>query len=91
MEQISYKVGALKKLIAESAQEFEAKLGPGVKSDNKRNNEKSYKDAEKAAKDFDGGLTPEKKGELPAKEDYNKTTLDYNPRTEVSKEQKNSK
>lgn len=90
MEQISYKVGDLRRLIRESAQEFEPKLGAGVKSDNKRNNEKSYKDAEKAAKDFDGGLKPEKKGELPAKEDYNKTTLDYNPRTEVSKEQKDN-
>ena len=90
MEYVSYNVGKLRKVIAESAQEFEPKLGAGVKSDNKRNNEKSYKDAEKAAKDFDGGLKPEKKGELPAKEDFNKTTLDYNPRTEVSKEQKDN-
>lgn len=90
MEKISYKVGDLKRIIAESAQEFNPVLGPGVKSDNKSNNEKSYKDAEKAAKDFDGGLKNEKKGELPPKEDYNRTTLDYNPRTEVSKEQKDN-
>ena len=88
MEMKSYTVGEIKRLVMESAQEFDAKLGAGVRADNKRNNEKSYKDAEKAAKDFDGGLTPEKKGELPEKEDYNRTTLDYNPRTEVSKEQK---
>jgi cytochrome P450 len=74
----------------ESASEFKAKLGPNVEADNKKNNEKSYKDAEKAAKDFDGGLKNEKKGELPPKEDYNRTTIDYNPRTEVSKEQKDN-
>ena len=90
MEYVSYNVGKLRKIIAESAQEFEPKIGAGVRADNERNNEKSYKNAEKAAKDFDGGLKPEKKGELPAKEDYNKTTLDYNPRTEVSKEQKDN-
>lgn len=84
----SYSVGELKRIIRESAQEFDAKVGPNVKSDNKKNNEKSYKDAEKAAKDFDGGLKPEKKGKLPDKMDGNRTTLDYNPRTEVSDEYK---
>lgn len=86
MSTISYSVGELKRIIKESKNEFDAKLGPNVMSDNKRNNEKSYKDAEKAAKDYDGGLTDEKKGELPPKIDGNRTTLDYNPRTEPSKE-----
>lgn len=86
MEQISYKVGDLKKLIRESAQEFEPKLGDGVKANNKKNNEKSYKDAEKAAKDYDGGLQPEKKGSLPAKVDGNRTTLEYNPVTDAGKD-----
>lgn len=86
MSTISYSVGELKRIIKESKNEFDAKLGPNVMSDNKRNNEKSYKDAEKAAKDYDGGLRNENKGELPEKLDGNRTTLDYNPRTEPSKE-----
>lgn len=86
MSTISYSVGELKRIIKESKSEFDAKMGPNVMSDNKRNNEKSYKDAEKAAKDYDGGLRDEKKGELPEKTDGNRTTLDYNPRTEPSKD-----
>lgn len=88
MGQISYNVGELRRIIKESANEFKPVIGPEVVSDNKRNNDKSYKDAEKAAKDFDGGLTEPKKGKLPDKMDGNRTTLGYNPRTEVSKEQK---
>lgn len=86
MELVKYTVGDIKRIIAESAQEFDAKLGPSVKSDNKKNNEKSYKDTEKKVKDYDGGLQPDKKGDLPEKADYNRTTLDYNPRTAPSKE-----
>lgn len=86
MEQVSYRVGDIRRVIKESSLGFEPKLGANVKSDNKRNNEKSYKDAEKAAKDYDGGLKDEKKGNLPDKMDGNHTTLDYNPRTEVSKD-----
>lgn len=86
MGTISYSVGELKRLIAEERQEFDAKIGANVMSGNKRNNEKSYKDAEKAAKDYDGGLRDEKKGKLPEKSDGNRTTLDYNPRTEPSKD-----
>ena len=86
MTQLQYRVGDLRRIVQESAQEFEAKLGPGVKQDNKKNNEKSYKDAEKAAKDFDGGLKEEPKGKLPDKMDGNRTVLDYNPRTAPSKE-----
>lgn len=88
MEQIKITVGEIRKIIQESASEFEPKLGDGVMSDNKKNNDKSYKDAEKAAKDYDGGLKPEKKGKLPDKDDYNRTVLDYNPRTEPTKEYK---
>jgi hypothetical protein len=80
-------VGEIKKLIAESSQEFSPVLGAGVESNNKKNNEKSYKDAEKAAKDFDGGLKdPKKVANLYPKTDANRTTLDYNPRTEPDKE-----
>ena len=82
METISYKVGELKRIIKESSDEFKAKVGPNVESDNKRNNEKSYKESEKRAKDYDGGLKDQKKPELPEKKDGNRTTLDYNPSIE---------
>jgi hypothetical protein len=81
-----FTVGDLKRLIAESSKnEFKPVLGPNVESDNKSNNDKSYKDAEKRAKDYDGGLSKEEKRELPKKEDFNRTTLDYNPRVEPDK------
>jgi hypothetical protein len=81
-----FNVGYLKRLIAESSKnEFKPVLGPNVESDNKSNNGKSYKDAEKRAKDYDGGLGKEKERELPKKEDFNRTTLDYNPRIEPDK------
>lgn len=80
----SYKVGDLRRIIKES-NEFKPVLGPNVESENKRNNEKSYKDSEKRAKDYDGGLKDPKKGTLPPKTDGNKTTLDYNPVTEPDK------
>lgn len=86
--QTSFNVGELRRVIKESSSEFKPVLGPGVESDNKKNNEKSYKEAEKRAKEFDGGLkAPEKKGKLPEK-DINRTTLDYTLRTEPSKEYK---
>lgn len=86
MEQVTYRVGDLKRIIRESAQEFNPKVGAGVISTNAKNNEESYKNAEKAAKDYDGGLGKENKGSLPDKDDANRTTLDYNPRTEPNKE-----
>ena len=88
MSTYSYKVGELRKLVSESAENFKPVIGPGVIKTNAQNNEKSYKDAEKAAKDYDGGLQPEKKGKLPEKTDGNRTTLDYNPRIEPDKSYK---
>jgi len=88
MKQVSISVGDLKRIIAESSSEFKAKLGPNVEADNKKNNEKSYKDSEKRAKDYDGGLAKEEKKTLSKKEDYNRTTLDYNPISEPDKETK---
>jgi hypothetical protein len=72
-------------MISESTSEFKPVIGPNVTSDNKKNSEKAYKEAEKQAKDFDGGLKGPKKGKLADKEDANRTTLDYNPRTEPDK------
>jgi len=89
MKTYVYNVGALRKLIAESSNEFKPVIGNGVESDNKSNNGKAYKDAEKKVKDFDGGLSKsEKSSKLPDKEDFNRTTLDYNPRVEPDKEWK---
>lgn len=85
MSTYSYKVGDLRRIVKESTENFKPVIGPNVIKDNAKNNEKSYKDAEKAAKDYDGGLQPEKKGNLPDKLDGNRTTLDYNPRTEPDK------
>lgn len=88
MTHYSYTVGELKKLIAESSQEFKPVLGPNVERDNKKNNEESYKETEKKAKDYDGGLNEPKKEKLQDKVDGNRTTLEYNPDIEPSKEYK---
>jgi hypothetical protein len=77
--EMTYKVSDLKKLVAESSNEFKAVLGPGVESENKKNNGKAYSDAKKRAKDYDGGLEKEVGEEKPKYEklDANKTTIDY--------------
>lgn len=77
---MTYKVSDLKALIAESSNEFKAKLGPGVESGDKANNGKAYKDAEKRAKDYDGGLADSievAKYDKTKEGDDNRTTLDY--------------
>ena len=85
----SFLVKDIKRLIAESSKnEFKPVLGASVESDNKSNNGKAYKDAEKKVKDFDGGLGKEETKKLPQKEDFNRTTIDYNPRTEPDKDWK---
>lgn len=77
--QTSIKVGDFRALIAESSNEFKAKLGDGVESKNKSINDKAYTDAKKRAKDFDGGLEDEvgSKHVDYVKDDFNRTTLDY--------------
>lgn len=79
MEERVYKAKDFRRLVTESSNEFKAKLGPNVESDDKKNNGKAYKDAEKRAKDFDGGLSDKVKKTKFEKNDGNKTTLDYNP------------
>lgn len=82
----SYKVSDLKKIIRESISEFKPKVGPNVVSDNKKNNEESYKEAEKTVEDANKLV---KKDETKfEKHDYNRTTLGYNPRVEPTKEYK---
>lgn len=58
MKTRSYSVSELKSIIRESANEFNAILGSAVISNNKKNNEKAYKEIEKNVKNYDGGLKP---------------------------------
>lgn len=80
MKTMTYKVSDIRSMIQESSNEFKAKLGPGVKSGNEANNGKAYKDAEKRAKDYDGGLADSievAKYDKTKEGDDNRTTLDY--------------
>ncbi len=87
MSELIYKVGELKQLIRESSKnEFSPRLGTNVERDNKANNEKSYKESEKKAKDFDGGLREPKKNKPTDREDYNGSTLDYDTVRETDPE-----
>lgn len=77
--ELTYKVSDIKAIIQESANEFKAKLGPNVESEDKKNNDKAYKDAAKRAKDYDGGLEEKTDDVKIEKLDNNATTLDYEP------------
>ena len=60
-------------------QEFKAKKGENVDSEDKKNNGKAVNDILKKVKEYDGGLSDEKKKENPRDvDDYNRTTLDNN-------------
>ena len=85
MKELSFNVGAVQQFIKESANSFKAKVGGDVVADNKKNNEKFYKDTEKAVKSYADNLKPEPKRKLYDKPDANATTLDYNPQNGVSK------
>lgn len=82
-------VGELRKSVNEAANEFNAKIGANVETENKRNNEKSYKESSKRAKNFDGGLkdAPTRK-EIDRSDDKNQGMLDYTPKTEPDKNYK---
>lgn len=75
-------VGDLKRILRES-NEFKAKIGPEVKEKEESQNKAAYKEAEKRAKNFDGGLSDKVSGYQAGKADYKKeddnmTLLDYN-------------
>ena len=78
---MTYKVSDIRSMIQESSNEFKARLGSGVKSGNETNNGKAYPDAEKRAKDYDGGLADSikvaKYDKTREGNDENRTTLDY--------------
>lgn len=75
-----YNVGELRKLIAESSNEFKPVFGKGVESNNKTESDKAYKEGGKKVK---GGLNGNKdwsRGEAKyEKTDANHTMLGYNP------------
>ena len=75
--------------VLKESQEFKARKGENVESEDKKNNEKAVNDILKQGKKFDGGLSDKKKKENPRDiTDYNKTTLDNDFAYEPSKEYK---
>jgi hypothetical protein len=91
MEERTYTINELRTLINESSSDFKAKVADGVNSTNKKENEKTYKDAKQKVKSFDGGgdeLKQERK--VYDKIDGNKTTLDYSIDGELSDKQKDT-
>lgn len=63
--------------VLRESQEFKAKKGGDVESENKKNNGKAVNDILKQSKDYDGGIQDITKREDPRDtDDFNKTTLD---------------
>lgn len=86
--ELSYTVGDIKRMINEMQNESSPKLGDGVTRIEKTENANAYKEAEKRAKNFDGGLKDTKREKLPAKNDGNRTTLSYNPSIAIDDKKK---
>lgn len=83
-----YTLSEICKILRES-QEFKAVKGKNVENEDKKNNEKAVNDILKQNKEFDGGVSDEKKRENPRDViDFNKTTLDNDFAYEPSKEYK---
>lgn len=73
-----YTLSEIRNILREG-QEFKAKKGENVDSEDKKNNGKAVNDILKKVKEYDGGLSDEKKKENPRDvDDYNRTTLDNN-------------
>jgi hypothetical protein len=71
-----YNLSEFCKVLRES-QEFKAKKGESVDSENKKNNGKAVKDILTKTKEYDGGIQNNSKREDPRDtDDFNKTTLD---------------
>lgn len=73
-----YTISELLNEVSNTKQEFKAKVGNGVESSNKREQEKAVRDITKDAEKMDNPRRNQKDKELPAVEpnDYNKTTMD---------------
>lgn len=80
---ITFNVGELKKLVAESSIQNKPRIGDGVESKNKSENEKTYEESKKKTKKFNSGAKKEEdfaRGDAKyEKTDDNHTTLGYNP------------
>ena len=73
-----YTLSEIRNILREG-QEFKAKKGENVDSEDKKNNGKAVNDILKKVKEYDGVLSDEKKKENPRDvDDYNRTTLDNN-------------
>lgn len=74
-----YKLSEFCQVLRES-QEFEAKKGETVDSEDKKNNDKAVKDILKQTKEYDGGIQdkPQKREDPRDTRDFNKTTLEVN-------------
>ena len=71
-----YTLSEIRNILREG-QEFKTKKGENVDSEDKKNNGKAVNDILKDTKEYDGGLSDEKKKENPRDvDDYNRTTLD---------------
>lgn len=67
----------LNKILMESHNEFNPRIGDKVESEDKKNSEKAVDDIMKQSKEFDGGITDKKKNiNKEDVQDFNKTTLD---------------
>ena len=74
-----YSVSELKRIITESANEFKPVMGKDVEKDNKKNNEKAYKDMTKETEKYDGGARNEnKKHQIPNDDNQGMQDLEYN-------------
>jgi len=72
-----YTFGELNRILMESHNEFNPKIGDKVESEDKKNNGKAVDDIMKQSKEFDGGITDKKKNTNKEDiQDFNKTTLD---------------
>lgn len=59
--QTRYSVSELRRLVKESANEFQPKMGVNVTKDNKKINDEAYAEASKRVKNFDGGVRTKSK------------------------------
>ena len=75
-----YSIRELLSEVSNTKQEFKAKVGNGVESSNKKEQEKSVREITKAAEELDNPRRnqSDKRPEPINQEDYNKTTLDVN-------------
>ena len=75
----TYKVSDLRRIIKESSNEFKPIMGKGVENDNKKINDKAYKDASNSTKNYDGGVKGKnKKSSYPYTDNLGMQDLEYN-------------